>query len=71
MEWYEQLPALCSPTDAVPCNGHYYRNAKGNPVDDSNFFSQRKLQPDKVFIGVGIDECVARAISLFSDIADA
>ena len=28
---------------------------------------QRKLQPDRVFKGPDIDECIARAISLFSD----
>ena len=31
------------------------------------FFSQRKMQPDKVFKGLGIDECVTRAVSLFSE----
>ena len=30
-------------------------------------FSQRKMQPDKVFKGLGIDECVTRAVSLFSE----
>ena len=71
MDWLEELPPLCPPSDAIPCNGHYYRIANGNPAVDSDFFSQRKLQPDKVFIGKGIDECIARAVSLFSDISDA
>lgn len=71
MEWYEHLPALCPPHDAVPCDGKYYRIAKGNPVEDADFFSQRKLQPDKVFKGAGVDECIARAISLFADANDA
>ena len=70
MDWYEQLPPLCPPTDASPCNGRFYRIAKGNPANDSDFFSQRKLQPDKVFVGLEIDECIVRAISLFSDEAD-
>lgn len=30
-------------------------------------FQQRKMQPDKVFKGLGIDECVTRAVSLFSE----
>ncbi len=34
-------------------------------LPSADFFSQRKMQPDKVFTGV--DECVARAISLFSE----
>ena len=67
MDWYEQLPPLCPPTDASPCNGRFYRIAKGNPANDSDFFSQRKLQPDKVFVGPGVDECIAHAISLFAD----
>jgi hypothetical protein len=71
MNWYEQLPELCPPVDAVPCEGTYYRIAKGNPANDGDFFSQRKLQPNKVFTGLGVDECIARSISLFSDINDA
>ena len=71
MNWYEQLPPQCPPSDAVPCEGTYYRIAKGNPATDSDFFSQRKLQPDKTFVGLGIDECISRALSLFSDINDA
>lgn len=71
MNWYEQLPELCPPVDAVPCEGTYYRIAKGNPASNGDFFSQRKLQPNKVFTGLGVDECVARSISLFSDINDA
>ena len=59
MDWYEQLPPLCPPTDASPCNGRFYRIAKGNPANDSDFFSQRKLQPNKVFVGQGVDECIA------------
>ena len=71
MNWFEQLPPQCPPSDAMPCNGIYYRIAKGNPVDDSDFFSQRKLMPDKVFTGLGIDECIIRSISVFFDIEDA
>ena len=44
-----------------------YRIANGNPVTTEDFFSQRKMQPDKVFKGLGIDECVTRAVSLFSE----
>ena len=71
MDWFEELPPLCPPSDAIPCNGRFYRIAKGNPVDNGDFFSQRKLQPNKIFTGKGIDECIARAISLFSDATDA
>lgn len=27
MDWYEQLPPLCPPSDAVPCSGTYFRSA--------------------------------------------
>ena len=65
-EWFEILPDLCPPEDAMVCNGAYYRIANGNPAKSEDFFSQRILQPDKIFQGEGIDECVIRAISLFS-----
>ena len=66
-EWFEALPEQCPPTDAKRCEGCYYRIANGNPVTTEDFFSQRKMQPDKVFKGLGIDECVTRAVSLFSE----
>lgn len=71
MEWFEELPASCPPSDAVSCEGVFYRIANGNPVVSPDFFSQRKLQPDKIFKGNGVDECVARAVSLFKDKEDA
>lgn len=64
-EWFETLPEQCPPTDAEQCEGYYYRIANGNPATTEDFFSQRKMQPDKVFKGLGIDECVTRAVSLF------
>ena len=65
-EWFEIFPDLCPPEDAMVCNGAYYRIANGNRAKSEDFFSQRILQPDKIFQGEGIDECVIRAISLFS-----
>lgn len=59
------------PTDANYCKGRYYRIANGNPATNEDFFSQRKLQPDKTFKGLGIDECITRAVSLFSDKSEA
>ena len=71
MNWYEQLPSQCPPSDAVPCNGIFYRIAHGNPAANSDFFSQKRLKPDKIFTGFGIDDCIVRSVSLFSDIDDA
>ena len=69
--WFETLPEACPPEDAKPVSGRFYRIAKGNPADSGDFFSQRKLQPGKVFVGKGIDECIVRSISLFSELSDA
>lgn len=71
MEWFEELPAQCPPLDAMPASGTYYRIAKGVPTESEDYFSQRRLQPDKVFLGEGIDECIVRSVSLFSTLPDA
>ena len=71
MEWFEDLPVACPPSDATPCNGEYFRIDNGNPATSPDFFSQRKLQPNKIFVGKGINECIARAVSLFKDKDDA
>lgn len=71
MEWFEELPPLCPPADAEPCRGEYYRISNGDPSTSADFFSQRRLQPKKVFKGQGVDECILRAVSLFKDRKDA
>jgi len=70
-EWFEDLPEQCPPNDAKDCNGDFYRIANGDPAQSADFFSQRRLAPDKVFKGKGIDECIARAVSLFANLDDA
>ena len=57
----------CPNNALLQMRSYYYRIANGNPATTEDFFSQRKMQPDKVFKGLGIDECVARAVSLFSE----
>lgn len=69
--WYEVLPEQCPPVDASPCDGVYYRIANGNPAEDSDFYSQRRMQPNKEFVGEGIDECVVRSLSVFSSLESA
>ena len=66
-KWFEELPEQCPPEDAKECNGIYYRIANGNPATSADFFSQKRLQPDKIFTGEGIDDCIVKSISLFSD----
>lgn len=65
--WFEELPEQCPPEDAKECNGVFFRIANGNPTTSADFFSQRKLQPSKIFKGEGIDDCIVKSISLFSD----
>ena len=71
IQWFEQLPSECPPLDSKECKGTFYRIAKGNPATSSDFFSQRKLAPEKIFKGKGIDECITNAISVFSTVEDA
>ena len=69
--WFEDLPEQCPPDDAELAKGIYYRIANGNPATSEDFFSQRKMQPDKVFKGEGIDDCIVKSVSLFSDKSEA
>ena len=71
MNWFEDLPAQCPPIDAEPCNGVFYRIAQGDPAVSTDFFSQRKLMPTRVFKGLEADECIVRSISLFAAMDDA
>lgn len=71
MKWFEELPLTCPPSEASDCDGIYYRVANGNPATSTDFFSQRRLAPNKTFLGEGIDECIVRAVSVFADIEDA
>lgn len=67
VEWNEELPELCPPSDAiVPENIIVYRFCRElNPTED-DFISHRKLWPDKRFDGV--DECLARSLSVIDDL---
>lgn len=71
MNWFEELPTQCPPEDALPANGAFYRIAPGLPTESEDYFSQRLLQPTKTFSGEGIDECVARSVSLFESLEEA
>jgi len=60
-----------SPEDAQQCDGYYYRIANGNPAQSVDFFFRREdCNRTKLFKGVGVDECITRAVSLFSDRKD-
>lgn len=71
MEWFEELPPSCPPLNAVDCKGIYYRVSHEKPAESHDIFSQRLLAPDKQVKREGIDECIVRAVSVFSELNDA
>jgi len=65
MDWAETLPSQCPPAEATqPNNTAYYRYVDTIPLCEADFHSQRKLLPLKLF---RVDECTARAVSVFSN----
>ena len=65
--WFEELPPSCPPIDSVECNATYFRVSYGNPAESVDFFSQKRLAPNKVFRGEGIDDCIVRAVLFFAN----
>jgi hypothetical protein len=66
IEWAEDLPADCPPNDAVaPQNALFYRLVNNIPPVDRDFWSHRKLNPNKRF---NVSECIARSCSVLSDL---
>ena len=67
MNWIEELPEKCPPEDAFEPNGmQVYRLATSENTEEIDFQSQRALNPNKTFIG--IDECIARSLSVYNEI---
>ncbi|MBF0343945.1 MAG: hypothetical protein HQL06_06910 [Nitrospirae bacterium] len=63
MEWIEELPDDCPPEDAIyPQNEKYFRWVDNYPPTERDFFSLRKLYPERKLPS----ECQARAVSIFS-----
>ena len=64
--WAEDLPPDCPPADAVaPQNNVFYRLVDNIPPVERDFWSHRKLNPNKNF---NTTECVARSCSVLSDL---
>ena len=62
MDFFEKLPQNCPPAKAkMPNNEICYRLVKGFPPSIEDFYSQRKLYPNRNF---NVNECIARAVSL-------
>jgi len=66
MIWFEPLPGGCPPPDATePNNDIFFRLTKAYPPSESDFWSQRKLYPNKPF---HTSECRAMSLSIYSDL---
>jgi len=68
MDWFEELPDNCPPKSADKPNGEYFRLVENNPADEDDFISHRSRWPKKKF---NVSECVARSLSVFSDLSGA
>lgn len=65
IDWFEPLPVNCPPQDSSQPNGDsYFRLVESIPPSDRDFWSHRKLYPDRRF---NTSECTARACSVVSD----
>lgn len=67
--WFEDLPVECPPNAAteVVVPETFYRLAQSPIITDEDFWSHRKLWPNKVF---KTTECITRAVSIHKNIED-
>jgi hypothetical protein len=66
-QWAEELPEGCPPLDVELPNGKpFYRLVRSFPPTQTDFYSPRKLNSRRIFL----DECAARALSIFLSIED-
>lgn len=42
-KWFEELPDLCPPSDAMACSGVFYRIAEGDPGEIIGFLLAKKM----------------------------
>lgn len=62
-EWDEPLPLGCPPEDACDPDGRtFFRMVESEPPTDRDFWSHRRLWPEKQF---RVSECRARSVSVF------
>lgn len=66
MNWYEELPDQCPPSDAFEPEGKkFFRLCVGDPAVSSDFFSQKRENPSRTFAGVS--DCILSSVSLWDD----
>ena len=61
--WFEELPLQCPPADAKTPSGTFYRLAENSTATCKDFWSHRKLYPNRSF---NTTECIARSVSIFN-----
>lgn len=67
IEWFEKLPKQCPPKDANNPDGKIvYRFAHNKTPQESDFISQRMIQPNRIFKDV--DDCISRSLSVLDDL---
>ena len=67
MDWIEELPPQCPPSDAFPPEGVYYR-AVSEECSERDFIPYARLYPKKIYSGD--KACISRALSIFTNIDD-
>ena len=69
MTFRESLPTECPPADAeeIVAPKVVYRLVRNEPPGLSDFDSQRALKPNATF---GVSECIARGLSVHTQLAD-
>jgi len=67
-KWAEDLPPNCPPETAIiPKNEIFYRLVKQFPPTEEDFYSHRKLYPEKRF---KTNKCRVSSLSIFSDLSE-
>ena len=67
-EWAEDLPSKCPPKTAIiPQYQTFYRLVKQFPPTEEDFYSHRKLYPNKYF---KTNECRVHSLSIFSSLKE-
>ncbi len=65
-DWAEPLPPGCPPEDCVPPqNANFYRLVKSIPPSEQDFWSYRKLHPNR---NISVGECELRSCSVWSEL---
>ncbi|MBV6646857.1 MAG: hypothetical protein KI790_15475 [Cyclobacteriaceae bacterium] len=66
MNWHEELPNNCPPSDSESPEGRtFYRLCSNNPAQSEDFISQKEEKPNRTF--AGISTCTLRAVSIWND----